>query len=164
VQQASVIASYRGRLLSAHTAQDAIDLTPGGYVVEIKGYLSEVQYRSQVQAEAQIALQSGRPLWVIVRQGGTVARGVINAAEGTGGGVLIRTGPHQYTNLNNEPVKVGPGMKVTDYKPVTGDDSPGTSDPEAPSAPVNPSDTTGQAPADPIDPDPGVGDPDPFIP
>jgi hypothetical protein len=26
VQQASVIASYRGRLLSAHTAQNAIDL------------------------------------------------------------------------------------------------------------------------------------------
>jgi uncharacterized protein YukE len=142
---------------------DSLDENPNGYVVEIKGYTSEVQFRSQIQAEAQLASQDGVPYWVIVQNGATVSPRVIQAAEGTGGGVLVRTGANTYTNLNGQPVNIGQGMKVTDYKPVM--PNQGTSDPQAPSDPVNPSDT-GPEPADPGGPgDPGGGgdpDPDPF--
>lgn len=160
------------------TTPDSVEETPGGYVVEVKGYSGTVSYRTQIEMEELLAQSTGNPMWVIIKSGGSVTPQVLKAAEGTGGGVLVRTGPNQYEDLNGNPVQVGPGMKVSGYQPsTTGGSGAGTgagpSDPGAPSEPVNPVNTTGQAPAgsggdvggdgggDPVDPGDG-GDPLPF--
>jgi hypothetical protein len=151
--------------LAPGTIPDAARLTPGGYVVEIKLSNTIVDADFQIRLEQMLAGANGVPFWVVVSKDAHVTSEVLARAEITGGGVLVRTGPNSYTDLNGNPVQVGAGMKVTGYQPTTtggaggttgstvSPGSSGTSDPQAPAQPVDPADTTGQAPAAPAAPD-----------
>jgi hypothetical protein len=69
---------------------------------------------------------SGRPLWVIVSGRSRPAHRVHDIAEGTGGGVLFRTGPGTYADPRGNPVQIGPGMQVTGYTQWRPDDAGGS--------------------------------------
>ena len=144
------------------------DAEGDGYIVEIKD-VGSVQARFQIRLESMYARITGRPLWVITRDGAKVDQSVIDNAEQTGGGVITRTGPNSYEDPDGNPVQIGPGMKVTGYQPSSSGGAGGGSvggqgptDPGAPSTPVNPDPAPVEpdpAPVDPVDP----GDPiDPF--
>jgi uncharacterized protein YukE len=156
---------FLGPKLAKGTIPDSVQLSQGGYVVEIKYSTETVEARFQIRLEEMLAGANGVPFWVIVSKDAQVTPEVLARSEVTGGGVLVRAGPNTYTDVNGNPVKVGPGMKVTGYRPITtggsggstgSTGSPGPSDPQAPAQPVDPADTTGPAPAGPAAP--GVPD------
>ncbi|HEY6492216.1 MAG TPA: DNA cytosine methyltransferase, partial [Trebonia sp.] len=85
------------------------------YVVEIKDR-RRLEFTNQIALEHLLATGSGRKLWIIAREGADVARGVVNNAEDTGGGVLIRLDSGTYQDFYGNQVAVGPRMKVTGYR------------------------------------------------
>lgn len=127
---------------------------------------------------SQYAKLSNRPLWMIKQGTNKVTDNLRDLAEGTGGGVIYRTGPGQYQDADGNPVTVSydpttDKMDVAGYQPsgsataadpstVTAPDADAPADPVDPSIvdpPVAPVDPV--APVEPIDP---VDPIDPFIP
>lgn len=141
--------AFEGRLTAGGLAKGTIpDAQGSGYLVEIKD-TTKMSARFQIRLEEAYASETGRPLWIVVRQGTKVSPDVIGRAEGTGGGVLYRTAPGSYQDGDGNPVQVGPNMQVHGYQRAGM--APAPQEPEAPVAPA-PADPAPAVPAEPVEP------------
>jgi hypothetical protein len=165
---------FEGRLTASGLARGTIPDSQGSnYLIEVKG-TSKLELRYQLRLQVLQARLFNKPLWVIKAAGQTADQGVVQAAEGTKGGVIY-TGDNgkTFTDGNGNPVQVSydkgtDTVTVRGYTSVTGGsgaaaiDSAPPPDPSAPSSPVDPgvADGTAVPPDVPVVPDvpddPGV--------
>jgi hypothetical protein len=162
--------AFEGRLTLSGQAKGT---TPDGqgdnFILEIKGTDSQT-IRFQLRLQALYARQTGRPLWVIKQGGKPVTDSLVKLTERAKGGVIYRTGPGRYVDGHGNPVQVTYNkdtntLDVQGYVPSTQSAGSGggadptdvvpTPDPDAPSAPVDPTIADGDSevvPAQPVAP------------